>query len=68
MLLKVMKGGKGVITPWVILGGGVGGHYPMGQSYRYGERGTQPAGCWPKNGITAAVTFAPSGGRLTAVA
>ena len=34
--------------------GGVGGHYPLGQSYRYGERGTQPAGCWPKNGITAA--------------
>jgi hypothetical protein len=31
----------------------VGGHYPLGQSYRYGERGTQPAGCWPKNGITA---------------
>jgi hypothetical protein len=54
MLLKVMKGGWGVITPWVILGGGVGGHYPLGQSYRYGERGTQPAGCWPKNGITAA--------------
>jgi Uncharacterised protein family (UPF0149) len=26
----------GVITPWVILGGGVGGHYPLGQSYRYG--------------------------------
>jgi hypothetical protein len=25
----------------------VGGHYPLGQSYRYGERGTQPAGCWP---------------------
>ena len=32
----------------------MGGHYPLGQSYRYGERGTQPAGCWPKNGITAA--------------
>jgi hypothetical protein len=32
----------------------VGGHYPLGQSYRYGERGTQPAGRWPKNGITAA--------------
>jgi hypothetical protein len=27
---------------------------PRSQSYRYGERGTQPAGCWPKNGITAA--------------
>src|SRR5580692_12283115 len=24
MLLKVMKGGRGVITPWVILGGGGG--------------------------------------------
>src|ERR1700738_2712195 len=45
---------RGSLPPWVILGGGVGGHYPLGQSYRYGERGTQPAGCWPKNGITAA--------------
>ena len=56
MLLKVMKGGlRGSLPPWVILGvGGVGGHCPLGQSYRYGERGTQPAGCWPKNGITAA--------------
>src|ERR1700730_2687986 len=55
MLLKVMKGGvKGVITPLGHLRrGGVGGHYPLGQSYRYGERGTQPAGRWPKNGITA---------------
>src|ERR1700730_10226578 len=42
------------LTCAVILGGGGGGHYPLGQSYRYGERGTQPAGCWPKNGITAA--------------
>src|ERR1700736_3519653 len=33
---------------------GGGGHYPLGQSYRYGEQGTQPAGCWPKNAITAA--------------
>src|SRR6202022_2350906 len=39
---------RGSLPPWVILGGGVGGHYPLGQSYRYGERGTQPAGCWPK--------------------
>ena len=56
MLLKVMKGGlRGSLPPWVILGvGGVGGHYPLGQSYRYRERGTQPAGRWPKNGITAA--------------
>src|ERR1700730_4237972 len=56
MLLKVMKGGvKGVITPLGHLRrGGVGGHYPLGQSYRYGERGPQPAGRWPKNGITAA--------------
>ena len=30
MLLKVMKGVRGVITPWVILGGGVD------QSQRYG--------------------------------
>ena len=45
---------RGSLPPWVILGGGWGGHYPLGQSYRYGERGTQPAGCWPKNGITAA--------------
>src|ERR1700731_4789604 len=30
MLLKVMKGVKGVITPWVILGGGGGGSLSPG--------------------------------------
>jgi hypothetical protein len=52
MLLKGDEGGLAGHYPLGHLRRG--GHYPLGQSYRYGERGTQPAGCWPKNGITAA--------------
>ena len=46
---------RGSLPPWVIFGGGWGVIIPWVAIFpRYGERGTQPAGCWPKNGITAA--------------
>jgi hypothetical protein len=43
---------RGSLPPWVILGGGV--IIPWVNLTVTGNGGTQPAGCWPKNGITAA--------------
>src|ERR1700738_315121 len=45
---------RGSLPPLGHLRRGGGGSLSPGSILPYGERGTQPAGCWPKNGITAA--------------